>query len=375
MSEIITAKDTESQTSLALNNQDFAKIILDFLGNKQELNYYEEFDFTLRLNDLEQYYYKIATKIEKEHHTSIEHFTVIIFYNDGTSREITGIENLNKFHETRDVLPQEVLLNWNIVLHFPNSPTIENQNIRIKFITDISNFSKYKRVKVGAVYTEIEHTNEVWANEILTLIKDKTSEITIKYNNVYSTGLKIKKYLFQKETLPIIFVLLFFPLMIYVSYVKEIPQEYSYEVIASLQDSQVSNNSNLAILAVQNLNSEFLKKYSDNHIESDELKKTFNEIIKDKSKTEFLTSSSGLLIILFSVMLPFLFLYLWVRSTINYYHMGSFIIINNRSEAVHNNFISEKSKLQYISISLTLFTLISGLLVNLIYQLIYNIYL
>jgi hypothetical protein len=132
--------DKNSELSVILSEQKFADMILNFLGKKEKLTYrLKETSFLMRQNDIEQFHYLLDAKISKEHHVHISHFSVNISYNDGSSREISGIDALNKFLETRDVTPSDVTMSWNIIIKYPKSETIENQRIQLSFIRNGTN--------------------------------------------------------------------------------------------------------------------------------------------------------------------------------------------------------------------------------------------
>ncbi|POZ54015.1 hypothetical protein [Methylovulum psychrotolerans] len=172
-----------SELSVILSEQKFADMILNFLGKKEKLTYHlKKTAFLIRQNDIEQFYYLLDSKIAKEHHVYIDHFSVNISYNDSTSREISGIESLNKFLETRDVIPSDVTMSWNIIIKYPKSDTIENQRVQLSFIKG-NNSDNYGN---GEVLLVIEHTNQAWGVEVLNLFKDKIAELSIKQTKKFN---------------------------------------------------------------------------------------------------------------------------------------------------------------------------------------------
>lgn len=374
MSEIITVEQDNKQAnaSLTLANEEFAKVVLEFLGDKQELGFFKDNDFLLTLNDLEQFYYIIEEKLNKEHHTYIDHFKVTFFYNDGTHKEIAGIEKLNKFHENRDVYPEEVLLTWNVILNFPNQVNVSNQIIRLKFIIDSSSYSKYLKERTGSYIVNIEHTNEVWANEILTLFKDKISEVSIDYGSLYKSAVKIKNTLFALGVFPSILVLILviftFSTLLYKEHNKIEP--FDYGLVQSISTSSDKNNAYLVLFAIDNLAAEELEKFNEKNIVDLGLKKEIDKVISLKKMKEERYSIFPVLYGIFGISFSFLLVYLWVKSTIKYYQMNSFILINKRSDNKYSNYISDKSKVEYYSVSLIVFTLISGIIANYIFNVI-----
>lgn len=159
--EVIKEQKSEA-LSLNISEKTIADIVLNFLGNKQVLSYYlEDESFLISQFDLEQFYYYLKEKVDNTHHSSLQYFTVSVQYNDDTSKEFVGIDNLSRFLETLDVVPKSVTLSWNIILNFPTAHQIENQKIELSF-----NILSDKKTQI---FLRIEHTNQGWGLEVLHL--------------------------------------------------------------------------------------------------------------------------------------------------------------------------------------------------------------
>jgi len=165
--------------SLALPKDVLADIIVNFLGQRERLAFDKEAFFILDLNDLRQFYLLMDAKISKEVNTRLEFFQVAINYDDDTSRTLTSIESLEKFHETRNVVPTGVTLTWHFVFRFPNAPTIETQKINLSFLI-------VKGFIDGRVQLSIEHSNPVWGIEVLNLLSNQLRKKISKVPHIAS---------------------------------------------------------------------------------------------------------------------------------------------------------------------------------------------
>lgn len=167
MSDILIAPDggnDSTEISILLEQQAFVDMVLNFLGKKERLSYRVDNDFILRLNDIEQFHHLLEAKLAKEHTTHVSHFAVTVLYHDGTSKQVNGIEALQRFNETRNVLPVSVTLSWNIILNFPKLKSIESQAIELNFLKNKNS------QKSGKIELTINHTNSAWGVEVLNLI-------------------------------------------------------------------------------------------------------------------------------------------------------------------------------------------------------------
>ena len=203
---IITTDATEKhEIALQLTNKTFAELILNFLGKKEKLVFQGSIPFILRHNDIEQFYFLLENKIKKEQNIYIDHFLVDFAYNDNTHREISGIEALSKFNETRDVYPISVTLTWNLIVKFPNSETIENQLIEMSFITDDK--EKTQEIADGKVILTISHTNQAWGIEVLNLFKDKIRNVSLEKPKQYRVANMVSEFFTRDLIFPLLMLL------------------------------------------------------------------------------------------------------------------------------------------------------------------------
>lgn len=165
MSELIIEKPNNDLT-LTIPENDFAKIILDFLGSKETISKKINAPFSIDLEGLKQFHYLLMQKVEKERFTDINIFSGKIRYEGGVERSLTSFDGLNSFFEQKSVNPTSVSLAWSIVLGFANAKTIETQKISLTLGKDIDK-------DTGTILVDIEHTNQSWGFEVFTLFESQ----------------------------------------------------------------------------------------------------------------------------------------------------------------------------------------------------------
>lgn len=236
--------------ALALPKENVASIIMDFLGSKEKLTYSKDGYFQLSIGDLQQYYYLIEQKINKEYSSYLDFFEVVINYDDGTSRKINNKESLESYHESRLVCPISVIIQWNIILKFPSSKTIENQKIEILFDTNDEN---------SCAKVVVEYTNLVWGSEVINLLINQVNKNVYDLNDLDKKHNKrSKSKLLDNYQANILFVLaaIFFIIL----YFKYLPVEVKNNF--SLDKSNQKTFSALSINDIETLKESDIKEYA-----------------------------------------------------------------------------------------------------------------
>lgn len=344
--------------SIILKEEQIADIIINFLGKKEKLKYEEEKQFILRINDIEQFYYLLDEKIKKEQYTNIKLFTVSFLFNDKTSRVINTIESLNKYLETRDVIPDVVTLVWHIIIQFPAVSTVETQKIELTFNT---------KSDIGSVLLNIEHTNQSWGIEVLNLIKDKVLSVSIDKPKYVKNAQRFKEW-FEFRNISIV-ILMSMLLITFMSIAGLIPSDDKYlTIITSYNESKISKDEfDNYMIIVKNIDKEniidTLNKYTSNT-------KTRSIVINDINKEISLSNRYRVKILIglvsFSAILYLMYLYL--NKYIKYHTQKSFILTTNRVISSFKDYTNIKKKIEFYSVSLVIFTVITGLIINLIWK-------
>ncbi|SFH28187.1 hypothetical protein SAMN05216299_10526 [Nitrosospira sp. Nsp14] len=371
MNEVSVFKNQE--LSLQLNEKTLADLILNFLGKKEKLNYREGLTFVLSHNDIEQFYYLLNKKIEKEQNIHIEHFLVTVSYHDNTEREISGIEALNKYLETRDVYPESVTLTWNIVVKYPNAETIENQVIELTFVTTAEKELGKKGDEVdtdGAVILSISHTNQAWGIEVLNLLKDKIRQVALLRPQRYLLARKIYSTFYRRERFSLFLTTMMMIGMtasMFFAEDKKSDQPSHYKFLEAVSQSGLSSEAAVAIIAVEKMRPEYLEATADKLIKHPDLKESLRTIsqvknTKDSLAKQVLWGFTALNACLF-FFYPF-----YLKKVMAHFGERSHILLTKRAGSNRINELAGKSKGEFYSLTFIAFSLATGIVGNFIYQ-------
>ena len=188
-SEIATInQDKDGDVTLTLRKEKFAEFLFGFLGAKETLSKTFNEDFTIKFNDLLQFHYLLTQKIAKEQFISLSVESATIEYDDETKRTINTFESIEKYSEYRDVGVLSFELSWEFMFKEPTENTIRNQKVSVYFETQGA------KSKTGTISVKIEHTNQVWASEVLRLFEEHIRKIVVKYSLVYRVIRFMKRY-------------------------------------------------------------------------------------------------------------------------------------------------------------------------------------
>lgn len=227
----------EGDITLSLNKEKFAEFFFSFLGAKETLSKIFNTDFVVRMQDLLQFHYLITQKIEKEQFIHISLVTAAIRYDDDTSRTINTFEAMEKYYEYRDVDTQSINITWNFVFKSPNENNIHQQKISLFFET------RNTYSKTGSVTVAIEHTNQVWATEVMHLFEEQIRKISAKYSIAYRS-LRTLKELDVAKALAVLCVPLLLAGLVYILIQKDdlrSPLKVKNEFIFDITDVLVEN--------------------------------------------------------------------------------------------------------------------------------------
>jgi hypothetical protein len=170
--ELSQYKQDSSNDIIEFDRETISRIILEFLGNKETLNYSKKGrSFLLRHNDLAQFHYLLDQKLANQKDVLTLHLNADFHFNDGSIRSINDINSFEKINEINNISTDRVTLTWKIINKFHGHKNIETQVIELSFI-----------VASEEIILNITHTNQSWALEIFELFRKKIVEITHKDN-------------------------------------------------------------------------------------------------------------------------------------------------------------------------------------------------
>ncbi|MFY9143429.1 hypothetical protein [Sulfuricurvum sp.] len=362
MSDIIeqTSEQKTEKNELVVNlsKENFADMILNFLGKKEELTYRSEENgyFKITLDDIEEFYFLLEQKINREQSLILDAFSMELFYDNGTKRVVHSFEKIAGFVETRNIKPKAVLLEWHIIVKFNDSPHVETQKIQLLF-------KAYDNEYIGIV---VEHTDQIWGMEVLSLFENQIKNIYVpeKKSNVYAK--KIKIFL---ESTPIttgLTIIIVFLIMVFIeSLDKNIRDDLKFQTINKVininsQEDKKLVESSLAIYMID-------KDYRDkNIIDTFSTKEVSNEMKNyiDNKNNNSNSFKKFLLKIFISIYGFYTILYFYLVYVIRYNKKNSFILLTKKAHKDYETYKDDKNNKQFYSISLIAFTLIIGLVIN-----------
>ncbi|MFW2577572.1 hypothetical protein [Aliarcobacter butzleri] len=360
-------KEDKKHLQLQLSETSFAEIILNFLGKKQTLSYeLENQNFKIERNDLEQFDFLLSSKLSKENTTKISHFNCSIQYFDDTKREINSVEALHTLYETRGVLVKSVSLQWNIILNFPNAQSVENQVIELTFYTYDKDFLN------GAVYLNIEHTNQSWGVEVLNLFKDHIDTLIMKKTKI------VKAFDFLSDTISFtnftLFTMIFLMFFIFISLIKldekKSVSEFqlnSLKIIAETSNDNINNDERIErLLSFYIISSKIkLDDYSlfIKSPETNSLLLNFSKNLKEQDSSFF----KNLIIYTLVSILVIILLKIYTTYALEYYSQKAYILLSKKTENHYNNFLSKKNTYSFYSFTLVVISIVASIIASVIY--------
>lgn len=366
--KISKQKNTSNEILFAIPQEDLADLVVNFLGKKETLEYNRNESFLLKYEDISQFYYLLEDKINKEQYTSINHFNISIQYSDSTTRNIDSISSYESFTETRPVTVVGLTLSWNIILKFPNAKNIENQKIELSFLLD-------KNQPEGYVDLTINHTNQAWSIEVLSLFRNHLDNLLIKTPKPVEWLGKIKRT--SSEIIQIITVILFLPLVFSLNFGSEIDTfdkvkresilevlEYENKSLISISERDYSINI-IKIIPPEDILNLLSSSKSSGNIYVKNILKEYSEIQMGKiSRINFILWLFATISICIAIIL------IYAKHFLSYYEQKSFILITRKTENEYFWYLEKKGKLQHYSFSLITFSIICSVSANFIYQVI-----
>lgn len=109
----------------------FAQFISGLLGKPQEIRRTFTGSFSLRVDDIENFYHLVEQRLQEQNQANLIQFQSVITYTDGSSVKIDSLEDLKSFAELRPLISCGISLTWVYLIKFQNRETEERQQIDI----------------------------------------------------------------------------------------------------------------------------------------------------------------------------------------------------------------------------------------------------
>ena len=194
-------QDPDGKINITLRKEKFEEFLFSFFGNKEKLIKSYNIDYLLTHQDMLQFHYLLLKKIQKEQFISIALLTAEINYDDDTSRIINTIEALENYDEPNDLGVISASLTWDLIFKMPSMQTIQQQKISLNFHT------KYPSTNRGAINIIIDHTNQIWASEVIRLFEEHIKKIQLRNTFIFRFINKVSHYKIFNIMLGISFLL------------------------------------------------------------------------------------------------------------------------------------------------------------------------
>jgi hypothetical protein len=252
--EIATIQQEDTgDVTLTLKNGKFEEFIFSFLGKKEALTKKIDTNFIVKKDDLLQFHYLLQQKIEKEQFISLSLTTTTFSYDDGTNRAVNTIEALEQYVEYRDVGLRSIELTWDFVFKEPKQNSVSQQKVSVFF--NASDILKND----GSITIRIEHTNQVWASEVLRLFEEQISKISVKESIIYriisfANITSIHKVLWVISTIGIIAGLIYVGMQRseFLAPIK-VEEEFIWDIVRVMTDSKMDKDSIIHFFLIKDL--------------------------------------------------------------------------------------------------------------------------
>lgn len=87
--------------------------------------------FDIDCDDVENFFHLIEQRVKDQQHCSLNSFEVSIYFNNGSSIRLGGIEEFRAYAQTKNIAPTVISFHWVLMLQFPDTEELEKQEIDI----------------------------------------------------------------------------------------------------------------------------------------------------------------------------------------------------------------------------------------------------
>jgi len=205
MNEITSPNDV---VNFEVSKEQLTGFFIHHLGKKSELKYSESIDFVLSINNIRQLFHLFSQKVANDENKKLDFFEIEVWYSDKTSKTFYDFDNLENYFGFKNAIPLAVSINWVVLVKFASSETIETQRVHVYFHSADDHPTGYLEIK-------IEHTNNIWADEVQGLLSGYLKNIKKPANKAMVNFIELKNYI--QNLAAIFFILTFFSVMLGIS--------------------------------------------------------------------------------------------------------------------------------------------------------------
>ncbi len=121
--------DANSVISIPVGKKDLGSFICNLLGQKQSLERTYDVVFEVDHPWLMNLHDMIDQRISQQANSNLINFSAVVYFENGSKRTITTVDAFRSYHETRPNISNGVKIVWEYLVHFPNRPHPEKQQI------------------------------------------------------------------------------------------------------------------------------------------------------------------------------------------------------------------------------------------------------
>jgi len=182
--------EANSVISISVGKKDLGSFICDLLGQKQSLERTYDVVFEIDHSWLMNLHDMIDQRISQQANSNLINFSAAIYFENGSKRTITTVDAFRSFHETKPYVSNGIKVVWEYLVHFPNRPHPEKQQISFsanvyekKHVERSSNIERLiksvsENGKDSLINVQIDHTERTWGDDIENIISSCVSEVS-----------------------------------------------------------------------------------------------------------------------------------------------------------------------------------------------------
>ncbi|EMF7390804.1 hypothetical protein V8094_004587 [Vibrio parahaemolyticus] len=197
--------DANSVISIPVGKKDLGSFICDLLGQKQSLERTYDVVFEVDHSWLMNLHDMIDQRISQQANSNLINFSAVVYFENGSKRTITTVDAFRGYHETKPHVSTGVKVVWEYLVHFPNRPHPEKQQISFSAhvyekkntekSTNVDRLSKAvsENAKDSLINIQIDHTERTWGDDIENIISSCVAEISHE-DDLKDNFLKISRF-------------------------------------------------------------------------------------------------------------------------------------------------------------------------------------
>ena len=159
----ITPASAEDNLTISFPAAGFSDFITSLLGKRQSISYRSKGSFEINIDSIQSLYSLLSTRISEQNNADLIQFTVRINYTDGSSVEISSIDQLVKYAEVRPLIVASLILGWTYLITFHGKLTPEKQTITYEY--RVKNYEKSEGLEYGRFSLEESRPLQSFSNE------------------------------------------------------------------------------------------------------------------------------------------------------------------------------------------------------------------